>query len=904
MNYNAFMSYSHAVDGEFAPALQKSLQKLAKPWYRKRSLNIFLDETDLSISPDLWKDVENALNDSEYFILLASPEAALSKWVKKEIEFWLNHKDVEKILIVLTSGEISWDEMSGDFDWKKTTSLPGILKGKINSQPLYADMRHFQENETLSFKNTEFKDKVASLAASLHKKPKEELIGEDQRQYKRMIRFRNTTLGTILLFFILFSVSLLIAWITQNKLKKFKSNAFAYFSEIQFKTDPENSFRLAEKAYITNKSNQRAAKMLLQSYFFLMKDIKMVTDISDNSEFATFSPVENKILTINRENKLILYDTNGNELKEFEKKVHEKKVFTAFFSPDGKKVVTTSEDKTARIWNLNGDLLKELKGHNDSVEYAAFSPDGKKVVTTSKDKTARIWNLETGKSIVIEEFNQPPTTASFSNDGKIILISSDKICRFWYDSGKPFTDIKLIVNPGDTLASTIPEEYSNVDFAKYSPKGNYIIAIGLNGLKRTVRIWDKNGIQFAPPFEINYDKTSVFFSPDEKYITIADADNWIKLKDLSGNDIFSTKWDEVKRFPSQPLTDELDEVKVISASCSLNGGYIIITTDKNTVHLLALLGNKLREHEWGVNCAAFSPDGKHIITASEDGTAKLWNSKGKEIHTITGHKGAVKFASFSPDSKKIVTASADHTIRMWDLLGNEIRVFKGHVGWVNSVVFSCKGDYLLSASGDGTVRLWDAEKGNKIKVFKGSKYSWINYAEFSPDGNKIIIANEDGAARLLDLNGNEIAILKGHALGINYAAFSPCGGKIVTASDDKTIRLWDLYGNQTRKPFKVHSAGVNTVTFSPGGEYILSSSDDKTFYYWNLTGNENLNIGGHSGRTKSAFFSFDGNYIISSSTDCTIKLWGVRPESILQLANEYLRIKPLDNEQLKKYGLE
>jgi WD40 repeat protein len=681
----------------------------------------------------------------------------------------------------------------------------------------------------------------------------------------------------------------LIAWITQNELKKFKSNAFAYFSEIQFVTDQENSFRLAEKAYITNKSNQRAAKMLLQSYFFLMKDIKMVTDISDNSEFATFSPVENKILTINRGNELILYDTNGNELKKFKKKVHEKKVFTAFFSPNGKEVVTTSEDKTARIWNLNGDLLKELKGHTDSVEYAVFSPDGKKVVTTSKDKTARIWNLETGKSIVIEEFNQPPTTASFSNDGKIILTSSDKICRFWNDSGKPFTDKKLIVNPGDTLSSTIPEKYSNVDFAKYSPRGNYIIAIGLDGLKGTVRIWDKNGFQFAPPIEINYGKASVFFSPDEKYITIVDADNWIKLKDLNGNDFFSTKW---------------DEAKVISASCSINGRYIIITTEKNTVHLLALLGNKLREHKWGVNYAAFSPDDKYIITASEDGTAKLWDSKGKEICTITGHKGAVKFASFSPDSKKIVTASADHTIRMWGLLGNEIRVFKGHVGWVNSVVFSRKGDYLLSASGDGTVRLWDAENGNKIKVFKGSKYSWINYAEFSPDGNLIIIANEDGVARLLDLNGNEIAVLKGHVLGINYAAFSPCGVKIVTASDDKTIRLWDLYGNQIRKPLKVHSAGVNTVTFSPGGEYILSSSDDKTFYRWNLTENENFNIGGHSGRTKSAFFSFDGNYIISSSTDGTIKLWGMRPEGILQLANEYLRIKQLDNEQLKKYGLE
>ena len=87
MKYNAFISYSHAVDGKLAPALQKTLHRLAKPWYKQKVLNVFRDGTNLSATPHLWNNIESALGQSEYLVLLASSKAAQSKWVTKEVSY-------------------------------------------------------------------------------------------------------------------------------------------------------------------------------------------------------------------------------------------------------------------------------------------------------------------------------------------------------------------------------------------------------------------------------------------------------------------------------------------------------------------------------------------------------------------------------------------------------------------------------------------------------------------------------------------------------------------------------------------------------------------------------------------------------------------------------------------------
>ena len=91
-SYNAFISYSHSADRKLAPAMRSALQQFAKPWYRRRNLRVFLDQSSLAVNPALWPAIQKALSAAEYFVLFATPESATSTWVNREIDWWLSHR--------------------------------------------------------------------------------------------------------------------------------------------------------------------------------------------------------------------------------------------------------------------------------------------------------------------------------------------------------------------------------------------------------------------------------------------------------------------------------------------------------------------------------------------------------------------------------------------------------------------------------------------------------------------------------------------------------------------------------------------------------------------------------------------------------------------------------------------
>jgi WD40 repeat protein len=203
--YKAFMSYSHAADGGLAPALQRGIQRLGKAWYRRPVVRVFRDETSLSADPGLWSGIERALEQCEYFLLMASVQSAASPWVRKEVEWWVAHRSVERLLIVVTDGEIAWDAAAGDFDWEKTTCLPIVLRGKFREEPHYVDLRWARERNDLSLRNARFRAGVLTLAAPLHGRPMDELDGEDIRQQRYL---RITAVVAVVVMVVLTTVSM------------------------------------------------------------------------------------------------------------------------------------------------------------------------------------------------------------------------------------------------------------------------------------------------------------------------------------------------------------------------------------------------------------------------------------------------------------------------------------------------------------------------------------------------------------------------------------------------------------------------------------------------------------------------------------------------------------------------
>ncbi len=187
MLYDAFISYSHSADGEFAPAVQRALHGFAKPWWKLRAARVFRDDTNLAAAHDLTDSITQAIEASHFFILLASPGAAQSKWVEREVRLWLAGKAPENILIVLTQGTIAWNDAS-DFDWAATDALPPALAGVFKSEPLWVDLSFARNGDQLSMRDPRFQQAIARLAARLHGKSLDDIAGEEVRQHRKTRR--------------------------------------------------------------------------------------------------------------------------------------------------------------------------------------------------------------------------------------------------------------------------------------------------------------------------------------------------------------------------------------------------------------------------------------------------------------------------------------------------------------------------------------------------------------------------------------------------------------------------------------------------------------------------------------------------------------------------------------------
>lgn len=185
MLYDAFISYSRAADGKLAPEIQRALGQLAKPFWKRRALRVFRDETTLDLTPELWPGIQAALDSSGYFILFASPEAAKSQWVCQEIDHWLNRQPECRLLLALTRGTIIWDKGAKDFDWERTTALPPSLRGVFGSVPHYVDFTWVEREGQISLRDPRFHDACARFAARIHGIPLDELVGRDKQEHRR-----------------------------------------------------------------------------------------------------------------------------------------------------------------------------------------------------------------------------------------------------------------------------------------------------------------------------------------------------------------------------------------------------------------------------------------------------------------------------------------------------------------------------------------------------------------------------------------------------------------------------------------------------------------------------------------------------------------------------------------------
>ncbi|MGD2177739.1 MAG: hypothetical protein PVG71_07940, partial [Anaerolineae bacterium] len=315
--------------------------------------------------------------------------------------------------------------------------------------------------------------------------------------------------------------------------------------------------------------------------------------------------------------------------------------------------------------------------------------------------------------------------------------------------------------------------------------------------------------------------------------------------------------------------------------------------DPQTGRLIASLP---REHEGTIRDVAVTPDGRHAVSASFDGTLKIWDVERRQMAAnLSGHAGGVRAVAVTSDGRWAVSGSDDGTLHVWDIAvalgggqeaGGLVRVLEGHNRKIWDVAVTSDARQAVSVSEDGRLMVWDLEHGEWEDVLQLPGLEPRSVVVV-PNSQRVIIGDKAGPLTLLDLDsGSAVDTLEGHDSSVFGLAVTVDGTRAVSASNDCSVRVWDLQRRSLIQTLTGHGARVYDVAVSSNGRWAISAATDGMLKVWGLERDPSVPKrprapAGHAATVRAIAMTDDARRAISAAQDGTLRVWDVQSGRLL-----------------------
>jgi len=903
--YDGFISYSHQHDAVLGPALKVNLERFAKPWYKTRELRIFLDAANLAANPGLWPSIVEGLSSSRWFVLLASPSAAESRWVNREAQWWVENAPLDRLLVVGTSPGLAWDDQVQD--WAAGAPVPAALRGAFRDEPHWIDLSQVQVG---SGRPRIPVNTVAAIAAPLRGRHLDELVGEHLRQHRRAMRLAEAAAAIMAVLTALAVIVSILAIRERDTAITERNQALSSAAAAQAPgletAEPGLARQLMVEAYKLAPTQQAESDLLTG----LSTPGSLVQPTSVSA--VAYDPKRPE-LAVATAATIELDDPGTGAVVGG---IHDAGSTALAFSPDGRLLAASKPNGTIDIWNASQPahpaLVTRFPGPGSGVGSLSFSPDGSLLGALDDNATAWVWNLASAaRPVVVARFSHAGAIAFGS--GSLFAVGdnysqADSVATGLWKLTAAAAPVALT-----TIRITQPAAYGGVTALAFSPdasalaigtiRGNAVTPTGggavladLAGLPHP-RLVSLPAVT-QPPAQIAYNPQGTVLAVRATSAGSGNGD--ISLFSVAG---------------ARPVAGT-----VISGSSGTSGGMafspdgtVLGTGSPGNSVLLWRVADPLSSSAMAtlpaditsqlddsVDAVAFSPTRHLLATGSRDGLAHLWNMADPAHPALLssvqepGSSPVIYSVTFSHDGDYLATGG--DSARLWNIT-NPVRPSlvwaDSSTGGVASLAFSPDGDTLAGGGfyQDGFV--WPVAQPGRVTTMspKGDAYGAL-LPVFSPSGRTLwLLDGQNLRAFSVSSAGHVSPISRATVMlsGNGYvlsAAFSPDGHTLAVAGLSSGVEIWHLATDSSRPVLSgslpVKSGGA--VSFSPDGKVL--AFDGGTMGLWNVTDPAHpiltASLPTEPSELSAVAFSPDGRIVANAAGGGTVELWDVSYADLTQ----------------------